>query len=216
MTFVADARPERRTPRANLNQRKGTCVDLLDRLLGHDEWTTRQVLERAQEVDPSALHRTFDIGHGSFYETAVHMIANVRTWTDLMNDVATKANRPSWDGLSLEDLIARHDEAMRRFCRAGATYSRRRAARRPVDRYLRRSAQAEDVRRGNRPRPYPRHVPPGRVAAHPRPPGSLPTCSKGISSAGRRRPGTAVGREFCYGNARGRMFWFERKTLVGS
>ena len=90
-------------------------MDLLDRLLGHDEWTTRQVLERAREVDPVDLHRPFDVGHGSFYETAVHMIANVRTWTDLMNGVATKANRPSWDGLSLEDLIVRHDESMRDF-----------------------------------------------------------------------------------------------------
>jgi len=90
-------------------------LDLLDRLLGHDEWTTRQVLERAREVQDGALHTPFDIGHGSFYETAVHMIANVRTWTDLMNGVATKANRPSWDGLTLDDLIARHTEAMADF-----------------------------------------------------------------------------------------------------
>lgn len=90
-------------------------MDLLDRLLGHDDWTTRQVLERAQEVDPSALHTIFDIGHESFYETAVHMIANVRTWTDLMNGVATKANRPSWNGLTLDDLNARHAEAMADF-----------------------------------------------------------------------------------------------------
>ena len=95
--------------------RKGTHLDLLDRLLGHDEWTTQQVLERAREVDPAALHTPFDIGHETFYETAVHMIANVRTWTDLMNGVATKANRPSWEGLSLDDLIARHTEAMADF-----------------------------------------------------------------------------------------------------
>jgi uncharacterized damage-inducible protein DinB len=90
-------------------------VDLLDRLLGHDEWTTRQVLERAREVDSAGLHRPFDIGHGSFYETVTHMIGNVRTWTDLMNGTATKANRPSRDGLTVDDLIERHDEAMRDF-----------------------------------------------------------------------------------------------------
>jgi uncharacterized damage-inducible protein DinB len=87
-------------------------MDILDRFLGHDEWTTRQVLERAREVEPAALHQRFDIGHGSFYETAVHMIANVRTWTDLMNGTATKANRPSWDGLTVDELIDRHEEAM--------------------------------------------------------------------------------------------------------
>src|SRR5690349_18992765 len=90
-------------------------MDLLDRLLGHDHWTTRQVLERAREVDPAGLHRRFDIGHGSFYETVTHMIGNVRTWTDLMNGTATKENRPSWDGLSADELIVRHEEAMRAF-----------------------------------------------------------------------------------------------------
>ena len=90
-------------------------MDLLDRLLGHDEWTTRQVLERAREVDPTKLYAAFDIGHGSFYETAVHMIANVRTWTDLMSGVATRENRPSWDGLTVDELIDRHGEAMRDF-----------------------------------------------------------------------------------------------------
>ncbi len=90
-------------------------MDLLDRLLGHDEWTTRHVLERAREIDPAALHIAFDIGHETFYETAVHMIGNVRTWTDLMNGVATKGNRPSWDGLTIVDLISRHAEAMADF-----------------------------------------------------------------------------------------------------
>jgi len=84
-------------------------MDLLDRLLGHDAWTTRRVLERCREVDPAALHRRFDLGHGTAYATIVHMIGNVRVWTDLMNGVTIEPGRNAWDGLSVDELIARHD-----------------------------------------------------------------------------------------------------------
>jgi uncharacterized damage-inducible protein DinB len=55
--------------------------------MGHDAWTTRQILERFRELDDSQLHQAFDIGHETVYDTLVHMIGNVRTWTDLMNGV---------------------------------------------------------------------------------------------------------------------------------
>ena len=58
-------------------------MDLLDRLLGHDTWTTRQILLRCREVE-SELHRPFDVGHETLHATLVYMIGNVRVWTDLM------------------------------------------------------------------------------------------------------------------------------------
>jgi uncharacterized damage-inducible protein DinB len=99
-------------------------MDLLDRLLGYDAWMTRQILERSRAVAPTDLHRPFDVGHGTFYATAAHLIASVRTWVDLMTGVTTRSNTPArwdslydgrWDGLSVDDLIARYDEAMADF-----------------------------------------------------------------------------------------------------
>jgi uncharacterized damage-inducible protein DinB len=86
-------------------------MDLLDRLLGHDAWTTRQILERCREVDDSQLHQSVDIGHESIYDTLVHMVGNVRTWTDLMNDVPIGRSDSEWEGLSVEGFIERHDAA---------------------------------------------------------------------------------------------------------
>jgi uncharacterized damage-inducible protein DinB len=90
-------------------------MDLLDRLLGHDAWTTRQLLLRSRELDPDALHQSFDVGHGTVYETLVHMIGNVRTWTDLMTGAPIDRRDSAWRNLSLDDLIARHDAAMADF-----------------------------------------------------------------------------------------------------
>jgi uncharacterized damage-inducible protein DinB len=86
-------------------------MDLLDRLLGHDAWTTRQILDRCNEVNPADLHRKIDAGHETVYETLVHMIGNVRVWTDLMEGREVVSEKGSWANLSVHDLKARHDEA---------------------------------------------------------------------------------------------------------
>ena len=90
-------------------------MDLLDRLLGHDAWTTRQLLLRARELDPAALHQPFDAGHETVYETLIHMIGNVRTWTHLMTGAPIDAAGSSWQNLSIDDLLARHDAAFAGF-----------------------------------------------------------------------------------------------------
>jgi uncharacterized damage-inducible protein DinB len=59
-------------------------LDLLDRLLEHDAWTTRRVLEFAQTLSDEQLDQVFDIGHRTFRETARHMVGNIEVWTDLM------------------------------------------------------------------------------------------------------------------------------------
>jgi uncharacterized damage-inducible protein DinB len=91
----------------------GETMDLLDRLLGHDAWTTRQFLLRAGELDPTALSQPFDLGHETVYETLIHMIGNVRTWTDLMTGtpIDRTASATAWQNLSIDDLISRHDAA---------------------------------------------------------------------------------------------------------
>ena len=85
-------------------------MDLLDRLLGHDAWTTRQILLRCRELDVAALRQPHDVGHGTVAATLGHMVENVRTWTDLMNG-APLDEETAWSELGIAELIARHDAA---------------------------------------------------------------------------------------------------------
>ncbi len=80
-------------------------MDLLDRLLGHDRWTTAQLLERCRELRAAQWTQPFDLGHQTLAATFQHMIGNVRVWTDLM---AERPVRQSSDEalLKANDLIA--------------------------------------------------------------------------------------------------------------
>jgi len=57
-------------------------MDILDRLLGHDAWTTRQLLLRCRELTDAQLDRPFDIGDRSLRETFLHLLENMEVWTD--------------------------------------------------------------------------------------------------------------------------------------
>lgn len=59
-------------------------MDLLDRLLEHDAWTTRRLIERCRELSDDQLDRRFDIGHRSVRATLQHIIFNMETWSALM------------------------------------------------------------------------------------------------------------------------------------
>lgn len=59
-------------------------MDLLDRLLGHDAWTTRQLLEICAKLSDEQLDREFDIGHRSLRATLHHIIRNMEIWSALM------------------------------------------------------------------------------------------------------------------------------------
>src|SRR4051812_12201532 len=59
-------------------------MNLLDRLLGHDAWTTRQLLDRCTPLSDEQLDRPFDIGHRTLRATLAHLIHNMETWSALM------------------------------------------------------------------------------------------------------------------------------------
>jgi uncharacterized damage-inducible protein DinB len=87
-------------------------MDLLDRLLGHDAWTTRQLLLRCRDLTDEQLDRDFDIGHRTVRATFLHIIRNVEGWSDLMAEQPARANqgeRP--EGQTVPALIARLDRA---------------------------------------------------------------------------------------------------------
>jgi uncharacterized damage-inducible protein DinB len=91
--------------------RREDVLDILDRLLAHDAWTTRQLLLRCRELDATALHEPFDLGHQTLSETLDHMIGNVRTWTDLMSGASIPRDETAHPERSVVELIAWHETA---------------------------------------------------------------------------------------------------------
>jgi uncharacterized damage-inducible protein DinB len=90
-------------------QQKAPAMDLLDRLLGHDAWTTRRLLELAAPLDDARLDQQFDIGHRTVRRTLEHIIWNIECWTDLMTRRQVRS-RPAANP-SIPLLIERHAAA---------------------------------------------------------------------------------------------------------
>ncbi len=65
-------------------------MDLWDRLLAHDAWTTGALLHRCEGLGDEALDRAFDLGHRSVRSTFEHVIRNLEVWTDLMAGVPVR------------------------------------------------------------------------------------------------------------------------------
>jgi len=60
-------------------------MDLLDRLLGHDAWTTRRLIEQSRDLTDAQLDREFDLGWRTVRATLGHIVEVMEGWTDLMN-----------------------------------------------------------------------------------------------------------------------------------
>ena len=59
-------------------------MDLLDRLLGHDVWTTRQLLLQSRPLTDAQLDQWFEVDNRSLRECYEHIIGNMETWCDLL------------------------------------------------------------------------------------------------------------------------------------
>lgn len=90
-------------------------MDLLDRLLGHDEWTTAECLRRCRELTPEEMRQPFDIGWRTLQATLVHMIGNVGTWTELMTTGIISDGPDGWEAGDVAALEARHRETYAAF-----------------------------------------------------------------------------------------------------
>ena len=60
-------------------------MDLLDRLLGHNAWTTSELLFHSRNLFDVQLDREFDIAHRTVRATFEHVIRNMEVWSDLMD-----------------------------------------------------------------------------------------------------------------------------------
>ena len=66
-------------------------MDLLDRLLAHDAWTTSKLLEQGRALSEAQLDTDFDLGHRTVRLTFVHVVYNLEVWTALMNGQDARA-----------------------------------------------------------------------------------------------------------------------------
>lgn len=95
-------------------------MDLLDHLLAHDTWTTRQLLLTCRRFTDELLDREFQIDHNSLRETFIHMIDNLEVWTNLLYE------RPMQEGtgISINQLLERPSLASREFSKLAHKISR--------------------------------------------------------------------------------------------
>jgi uncharacterized damage-inducible protein DinB len=84
-------------------------MDLLDRLVRHDAWTTKQLLLRSAELSDEQLDREFDISFRSVRAILLHTIWNMEVWCDLIAGRPQRAPRQEDGGKTLADLHRRLD-----------------------------------------------------------------------------------------------------------
>lgn len=86
-------------------------MDLLDRMLGHDRWITRHLLDHCGDLPDDALDRAFDIGHRTLRETFDHLIFATDLWAALMTGQPPDLSPRPAARTTLDALIARHEAA---------------------------------------------------------------------------------------------------------
>ncbi len=82
-------------------------MDILERLLNHDDWATTELLTFSSDLTDEQLDQSFDIGHQTLRETLNHLIFVVDFWTGWMTE------RPvAWEHdvhRPIAELIERHE-----------------------------------------------------------------------------------------------------------
>ncbi len=86
-------------------------MDMLDRLLAHDTWTTRQLLLACQTLPDELLDKEFDIDQRSIRKTFLHIIDNMEVWTDLLCERPVQKKT----GESIPELLDRLSAVSRDF-----------------------------------------------------------------------------------------------------
>lgn len=91
-------------------------MDLLDRLLKHDAWTTRQLLAVSAALDDEQLDREFDIAFRTVRKTLNHLVGNMRCWTDIMIGAKEVRFGPG-EGATIDELSRCFEEVSVEFYR---------------------------------------------------------------------------------------------------
>lgn len=87
-------------------------MDLLDRLLGHDRWTTQQLIRACQPLAEAQLDQPFDVDSRSLRECFRHIVHAMEIWNDLLYERPVRPAPAAGDPPpSLADLLAAHAAA---------------------------------------------------------------------------------------------------------
>ena len=97
-------------------------MDILDRLLAHDAWTTRQLLLACQALPDELLDKGFEIDQQSIRGTFKHIIGNMEVWTDLLCERAEQEKT----GSAIPELLARLSVVSREFANVARKIARER------------------------------------------------------------------------------------------
>lgn len=84
-------------------------MPILERLTGHDAWTTRKLLTLSAMLSDADLDRDFDIGHRTLRRTFAHLVGNMECWCDLMAGRPQRHPAGSTPSNRIADLIERLD-----------------------------------------------------------------------------------------------------------
>jgi len=101
-------------------------MDLVDTLLGHDEWTSQLLLDIAKTMDDEQLDADHGFAHRTIRRTLNHLIHNVDVWGGLMDGVAEFRQPESRDSTT-DALERRLRESYARFGRVARDVARRQA-----------------------------------------------------------------------------------------
>jgi len=136
-------------------------MDLLDRLLGHDQWATDQLLDLSRSLTDAQLDQPFDVGHRTLRATFEHIIINIAFWTALMTE--RPVDTQQYDR-SLAGLVERHE----RYYATFATLARQlRDEQRLDDTFIDHYAARKSFRRHDPPRRPPQRGAPDGGGAYP-------------------------------------------------
>lgn len=68
-------------------------MDTLDRMLAHNEWATRVLLEQCKALNVDEYNREFPIGVGTLHKTVAHIINAMNSWAAIMATDAPPSER---------------------------------------------------------------------------------------------------------------------------
>ena len=95
-------------------------MDILDRLLAHDTWTTRQLLVACKPLPDALIDKEFDIDQRSLRNTFVHIVENMEVWTDLLCGRTVQERT----GNTISDLLDRLSVVSREFANVARQVAR--------------------------------------------------------------------------------------------
>ena len=85
-------------------------MDLLERLIRHDAWMTRQFLEHCRSLTDEQFHHAFDIGPGTLHDTLLHNVDVMFGWADRIADRERRPNLPE-RRYAIDELLTQLDDA---------------------------------------------------------------------------------------------------------